>query len=92
MVGRNKEENETIRGLAGKEDIILKSVSVPGPTAILSGELSKNSLDIATAITAAYSDTAGLDVSDISIEQGERDIRVSCVPVRHKREYKGYMI
>jgi len=92
VVGRNKKDNETIRGLAGKEDIILKSVSVPGPTAILSGEFSKDRLDMAAAITAAYSDTAERDVSDISIQQGERDIRVSCVPVRHKREYKGYMI
>lgn len=92
VVGRNKKENDIIRSLAGEQDIILKSVSVPGPTALLSGELSGNTLDVAAAITAAYSDTAGRDVSDISIEQGRCGIRLVCAPVRDKREYKGYMI
>ena len=92
VVGRNKEENETIQALAGEQDIILKSVSVPGPTVLLSGKLSGKSLDMAAAITAAYSDTAGRDVSDISIGQGPRETRVLSAPVRNKDEFKGYMI
>jgi len=92
VVGRNKQDNESIRSLAGERDMILKSVSVPGPTALLSGELSGNILDTAAAITAAYSDTAGRDICDISIEKGERNVKVFCAPVRDKREYKGYMI
>jgi tRNA-specific 2-thiouridylase len=92
VVGRNKEENETIQTLAGEQNIILKSVSVPGPTALLSGELSGDTLDMAAAITAAYGNTAGRNVSDISIVQGPREIRVLSTPVRNKGEFKGYMI
>ncbi len=92
VVGRNKEENETIQTLAGEQNIILKSVSVPGPTALLSGELSGDTLDMAAAITAAYGNTAGRNVRDISIVQGPREIRVLSTPVRNKGEFKGYMI
>jgi tRNA-uridine 2-sulfurtransferase len=92
VVGRNRKENETIQSLAGEQDIILKSVSVPGPTALLSGDLPGDILDMAAAITAAYSDTAGHDVSDVSIEQGTRKIRVLSTPVRDKGEFKGLMI
>jgi len=92
VVGRNKEENEIIQQLAGEQDIILKSVSVPGPTVLLSGELFENSLDMAAAITAAYSDTVGGDASDVRISRSGRELRVLSAPVRDKGEYKGYMI
>jgi len=95
VVGRNKLENEIIQTLAGEQDILLKSVSAPGPTALLSGESSGDLIDMAAAITAAYSDTAGQDVSDvrdISIRQGARDIRVLSAPVHDKAEFKALMI
>lgn len=95
VVGRNKLENEIIQTLAGEQDILLKSVSVPGPTALLSGESSGDLIDMAAAITAAYSDTAGQDVSDVrdvSIRQGARDIRVLSAPVHDKAEFKALMI
>ena len=92
VVGRNKDENQHIRTLAGKNDIILRSVSVPGPTALLSGEISADALNMATAITAAYSDTAERTVSDIGIEQVTLESRVLSTPVRDKREFKPYMI
>jgi tRNA-specific 2-thiouridylase len=91
-VGRNRQENETIQTLAGEQDIILKSVSAPGPTVLLSGESSGNIIEIAAAITVAYSDTAGLDVTDVSVRQGAREIRVLSAPVRDKGRFKGFMI
>lgn len=92
VVGRNKEENELIETLAGKEDILLKSVSAPGPTAILSHERFENALDLAAAIIAAYSTTGGRDTSDVIITQNGLEIKRLSAPVRNKAEYKGYMI
>jgi tRNA-specific 2-thiouridylase len=92
VVGRNREENETIQSLAGEQDIILKSVSAPGPTVLLSGESSADIIDMAAAITATYSDTAGRDVSDVSIRQGAHEIRVLSAAVRDKGEFRRFMI
>jgi len=56
VVGRNKKENETILSLSRDEDVVVKVESVPGPTAILCGEHTQESLDVALGITASYSD------------------------------------
>ena len=92
VVGRNKRENETIQALAGENDTVLRSVSVPGPTVLVSGELSGEILDIATAITVAYSDAEELDAGEIRIEEGVRESRVVSVRTRDKGEFRRYMI
>ena len=92
VVGRNKRENETIQALAGKNDTVLRSVSVPGPTVLVSGELSGKILDTATAITVAYSDAGELDAGEVRIEEGECETRVVSVRTRDKVEFRHYMI
>ncbi|MBW2204900.1 MAG: tRNA 4-thiouridine(8) synthase ThiI [Deltaproteobacteria bacterium] len=92
VVGRNKRENETIRSLAGENDTVLRSVSVPGPTVLVSGKLSENTLDIAGAITVAYSDAGGLDASEVRIKEGAHESRVVFVKTRDKVEFRRYMI
>jgi tRNA-specific 2-thiouridylase len=56
VVGRNKKENETILSLSGDTDLILTVESVPGPTVLLSGEITQESLELALSISASYSD------------------------------------
>jgi tRNA-specific 2-thiouridylase len=56
VVGRNQKENETILSLSRDTDLILEVESVPGPTALLWGEVSQESLDLALSIAASYSD------------------------------------
>jgi tRNA U34 2-thiouridine synthase MnmA/TrmU len=56
VVGRNKRENDDIRDLAGDDDLLLTSVSAPGPTALLMGDLSDESIQLAGEITASYGD------------------------------------
>jgi tRNA-specific 2-thiouridylase len=56
VVGRNQKENETILSLSRDTDLILKVESVPGPTVLLWGEVSQESLDLALSIAASYSD------------------------------------
>ncbi|MBU1903733.1 MAG: tRNA 4-thiouridine(8) synthase ThiI [Proteobacteria bacterium] len=92
VVGRNKGENDIIPSLAGKNDTILRSVSIPGPTVLLSGELSEDALDIAASITVAYSDTGDRDMMDVRIEEGALEGRVLSASVRDKGEFKRHMI
>jgi tRNA-specific 2-thiouridylase len=56
VVGRNKEENETIHSSFREAGLILRVESIPGPTALLCGELTQDSLNLALSITASYSD------------------------------------
>jgi len=92
VVGRNQRENEIIQGLAGDQDTLLKSISVPGPTVLLCGESSAEAIDMAAAVTTGYSDTGGRDTMDVSIKAGGSDIRVVSTPVRDKAEFRGFLI
>ena len=92
VVGRNKRENEAIRSLADKNDTILRSVSVPGPTVLVSGEFSGKVLDIATAITVAYSDAGERDAGEVRIEEGVRESRVVSVRTLDKGEFRRYLV
>jgi len=99
VVGRNKRENEIIRSLAGEDDITLKSVSAPGPTALLSGDPSEELLLLAAGITASYSDTSNQEISDISVgtpedeQEGEAGAgQVWSISVHDKREFKRHLI
>jgi len=91
VVGRNRKENEAIASLKGKDDIILRSVSVPGPTVLVSGDPSEEDLLLAAAITLAYSDAGDREMSDVRIEQGVL-IRMVSVRPRDKGEFRGYLI
>jgi tRNA-uridine 2-sulfurtransferase len=92
VVGRNKAENDMIQALSGKEDILLKSVSVPGPTVLLSGGFSEEPVRTAAQITTAYSDTSGRIVNTVSVRQEDQEIDVWTVSVCDKGEFKGLMI
>lgn len=56
VVGRNQQENQTIGQLASHRDVLLTCRSVPGPTAVLLGRPSRETVEMAAAITASYSD------------------------------------
>jgi hypothetical protein len=56
VVGRNRQDNQTIEHLAAGRNVLLTCRSVPGPTAVTLGRSSQEILDLAAAITASYSD------------------------------------
>ncbi|RPI74727.1 MAG: tRNA 4-thiouridine(8) synthase ThiI [Desulfobacteraceae bacterium] len=56
IVGRNKADNQAIEALAGVQDLMIKTVSVPGPTALMIGAATPAMEETAARITAAYSD------------------------------------
>lgn len=67
VVGRNKRENEKLKVLAVKEDIILNTVSVPGPTVLMSGDLLAGSIPQAVQITLSYSDAQEGEIQDVRV-------------------------
>lgn len=91
VVGRNKGENEALTALKNNKDILLVSMSVPGPTVLVSGDYSNESLELAAEITVAYSDAKiGENISVRVI--GGLDGEISVTGVRDKAEFRSYMI
>ncbi len=91
IVGRNKKENETIRSLSRDRDLILTSAHRPGPTVLGHGDFSDDLLEIAAAITAAYSDAEEGTETEVRVvsEAGEKILR-SRSP--QKDEFKEYLL
>jgi tRNA U34 2-thiouridine synthase MnmA/TrmU len=67
VVGRNKKENEAIHASSGDNDLVLTPVSVPGPTVLILGDVSDTSLELAAAITVAYSDVENREQCEIRV-------------------------
>lgn len=91
VVGRNSIENAAIQDLRGHEHILLKTVSAPGPTALISGELSEASVELAARIVAAYSDARGPNKTAVRVT-GKDESRLLMVGIHDKKEYKKNMI
>ena len=91
VVGRNKEENDAIDALVGKQDQILSSISFPGPTVLVSGNLSDKSLELAASITVSYSDSKGGEETEVNVS-GESGNSTTLAKGRDKEALKTYMI
>jgi len=91
VVGRDKRENERLRDLAEKEDIILNTVTVPGPTVLMSGSLLTEAIDLAAGITLSYSDAQEGETQEVRI-MGPGINRVASTTVPDKKIFKGFMI
>ncbi len=57
IVGRNKKENQMLKDLYRKEDVLLEPKEIPGPVVLLTGDKSEKNIQLALDITATYSDT-----------------------------------
>ncbi|MBW1797322.1 MAG: tRNA 4-thiouridine(8) synthase ThiI [Deltaproteobacteria bacterium] len=91
VVGRNKGENEALTALANDKDILLVSMSVPGPTVFVSGDYSNESLELAAEITVAYSDAKVGETISVRVIGGVGG-EISVTGVRDKAEFIPYMI
>lgn len=56
ICGRNHDENERLSRLARADDVILSSLGVPGPTAVLVGLGDRDTLALAASLVVRYSD------------------------------------
>ncbi|MCP4576250.1 MAG: tRNA 4-thiouridine(8) synthase ThiI [Deltaproteobacteria bacterium] len=91
VVGRNKRENEKLKALAVKEDIILNTVSVPGPAVLMSGDLLNDSIEQAVQITLSYSDAQEGEIQDVRVT-GPGVNRIVTAMVPDKATFKELMI
>jgi len=91
VVGRNNKENEGLRALGTEYDFILTSAADPGPTVLGLGTFNDIDLELAAAVTAAYSDAEEGKTTPVRvIEGGAEKILISRSP--GKEEFKGYML
>ncbi len=91
IVGRNREENQHLFHLAKGKALILKPLSVPGPTAILTGSGIASLLDLGLEITVAYSDSQVEDGVEMEI-CGEHGERVIVATGKEKTAFREFMI
>ncbi|MFO7785136.1 MAG: tRNA 4-thiouridine(8) synthase ThiI [Thermodesulfobacteriota bacterium] len=91
IVGRNQKENQTLQALAGRDDTILRSVGVPGPTVLVPGGGSSKEIYTAAAIGAAYSDTGEKERAEIHIHGRDGEETLAIAP-RDKAKFRDLMI
>jgi len=78
ICGRNHEENERIRELAGEGEALMSPVDVPGPTALVVGEMDEGVLKDAAALVVRYSDVNKGDKGCVRVKTpgGEEPVEV----------------
>jgi tRNA-uridine 2-sulfurtransferase len=91
VVGRNKGENHKLRNLAAKEDIILNTVSVPGPAVLMTGDSLADDIPRAVQITLSYSDAREGEIQEVRVA-GPGINRIVTASVPDKAIFKNLMI
>ena len=91
VVGRNKNENEQIRSLSTQTDIMLASAEGPGPTVLGIGDFSDESIALAAAVTAAYSDSEEGKKTTIRLLRGKKEKMLTAMS-SGKSHFKKYML
>ena len=68
VCGRNHNENERLRQLARPGDVLLSSLDVPGPTAVLIGPGDTPTIELASSLVVRYSDVPELALGRVAVE------------------------
>ena len=68
VCGRNHNENERLRQLARPGDVLLSSLDVPGPTAVLIGPGDSQTIELASSLVVRYSDVPEGALGKVSVE------------------------
>ena len=86
-VGRNQEDNETLRGLAGASALLLRCIGFSGPLGVLSGTPDESDLATAAAVVAGYGKGSGeAAVEVLATGRGEEHrLTVTPCPLEHSR-------
>jgi len=91
VVGRNKGENEALASLASCEDRVLAATGIPGPLAVLSGSVGRAEMEIALAVTLAYSDAQTFEKYPVTISHRGTETEV-LTPVADKKAFSNLLI
>ncbi len=91
VVGRDEKENHTIHALSKETDLLLRTVSVPGPTAIVLGDLTPELEELAASVTVSYSDAGNNESTEVSLTgSGKNGVRMA--KGRDKSGFRAYMV
>jgi predicted ribosome quality control (RQC) complex YloA/Tae2 family protein len=91
IVGRDQGENELIDSQIRKEDTLLSVESFPGPTTLVTGDLSGEAIQLAADITASYSDAPSGKPVAVRVTSGDKGWSVRAMK-REKAELRTFMI
>jgi tRNA U34 2-thiouridine synthase MnmA/TrmU len=91
VVGRNQAENQVILSRAQENDLILDTVSVPGPTVLLSGEKTEDLEQLAAVIAVSYSDAKDDELSEVVVREHNKEKTIK-IKGKDKKEFKKLMI
>ncbi|MCK5426271.1 MAG: 7-cyano-7-deazaguanine synthase [Thermodesulfovibrionia bacterium] len=80
VVGRNKEENNTIRSLADPDDHILKVEEFGSPTTVILGIATDEAISIAASLCARYSDAKKLTSVNVAITKNKQKYYLNVKP------------
>jgi hypothetical protein len=91
VVGRNQKENEKIEALASGEDLLSRTVSVPGPVVLAVGDISEEAEDLAVGLTVSYSDARIPAPVEVRILREGMEKARAAIP-RSKDHFRRFMI
>jgi len=80
IVGRNNEENETIKSLSGPDDYKFKVSGHGSPLTVIIGKATDEAIALAAALCARYSDAKGLRDVTVLITKGEVSYTINVHP------------
>ena len=91
VVGRNQKENEAICRLAKEGELLLSTVTVPGPTVLVLGDLTPDLEELLASLTVSYSDARGDEPTDVRLSQKGNE-RTLSARTRPKTAFRDFMI
>jgi tRNA U34 2-thiouridine synthase MnmA/TrmU len=80
VVGRNKEENNTIRSLADPDDHILRVEEFGSPTTVILGIATDEAISIAASLCARYSDAKKLTMVNVAVKKNNQTYYLTVNP------------
>jgi hypothetical protein len=92
VVGRNEIENTAILDMARKDEILIKTITVPGPVAIILGQPSEETVRFAASLMAGYSDFKGAGQVEVALGKGGNFRREIMVYPLARKDTKVYRI
>jgi tRNA U34 2-thiouridine synthase MnmA/TrmU len=86
-VGRNQQDNEALRQLAGRSDLLLRCIGFGGPLGVLSGTPAEADVESAAALVAGYGKGSGEALVEVLVTGagGERTLKIKPLPLEQSR-------
>jgi hypothetical protein len=92
IVGRNRMDNQTLKGLQKEGRLILHTVNIPGPTAAVLGEISEDDLQLAASIISDYGDKGALTEIIVKVIAPDNAVREITVNPLARETYQPWML